>query len=222
MKINSYKPVHPRPQQDVDTQLRDASRLYERQFLAEMVKAMRQTVSHTNEPSMAEKIYSDQMYDQYLDKWAEQGGVGLADIIYGQLRERFYPEKQQLPRPQGPVPVDKGTSIKIDETKSMGLPVIQNGRAEEKDLSYLFEFDATSRGPKPVLSPWDGEVIQVIRQDDRHLLKLAHKEGTVSTLSFVGTAADLKRGDAITAGQKLGMLSPDASGLTWQVSLLET
>jgi peptidoglycan hydrolase FlgJ len=224
MKVDNFKAVRPQVKaDDVDKQLRDASKMYEGQFLNEMVKSMRKTVSMADKPSMAEEIYTDQMYQKYVDNWADQGGIGLSDIIYGQLRERYFPQQQNLQRPAGPIPLEKGTTIKIDETKNIGIPVVQPGKTESKDMSYLFEFDRSKTpGAKPVTSPWSGQVQQVLNSGDRQVLKLTHDEGMTSTLSFIGSAADLKRGDTIAAGQKLGMVSPDAAGLTWQVGLLET
>jgi flagellar protein FlgJ len=222
MKVNSFKPMQAPPEKDLDTQLHDVAKMYEGQFLNEMVKSMRATVNPTNKPSMAEEIYSGQMYDKYVENWSKEGGLGLSDIIYGQLRERYFPDKQNLQRPAGPLPLEKGTTIKLDETKQIGIPVVQPGQRENKDMSYLFNLDRTqSPGAKPVTSPWAGQVVQVMHNDDRQVVKLAHDEGMLSTLSFIGNTVDLKRGDTVTAGQKLGMLSPDAKGLTWQVALLE-
>ena len=221
MKIDSYKPVHQKPPSDVDQQLRDAAKMYEKHFLNEMVKAMRSTVSHTNQPSMAENIYSSQLDQQYVDKWGEKGGIGLSNIIYGQLKERFFPDKNQMMKPLGPLPLEKGgVQIKVDETKPMGIPVIKSGGNEEtKDLSYLFELNEgpANQAQKEVTTPWDAEVSQMIRQDDRQLMRLTHSNGLTSTISFIGSAAELNRGDSLKAGDKIGFLGAEARGLTWKI-----
>lgn len=218
MKIESYKSIRPKPQTDIDQQLKDAAKMYENHFLNEMVKSMRSTVSPAEAPSMAENIYSTQLDQQYVDKWAERGGIGLSEIIYGQLKERFFPDKSNVMMPKGPLPVDKGgVKIKIDETKPMGIPVIKSGTKESQDLSYLFELNQEPGRGRDVSSPWDGEVTQMIRQDDRQLVRLSHPEGLNSTISFIGSVADLNRGDSLKAGDRLGILSPEAAGLTWKI-----
>jgi Rod binding domain-containing protein len=65
--------------------------MYEQQFLGEMMQAMRKTVTETNESSMAEKIYKYELNDQYVEKWAENGGNGLAEQIYKELKEKILP-----------------------------------------------------------------------------------------------------------------------------------
>jgi flagellar protein FlgJ len=58
-----------------------------------MVRAMRKTVPESDfmAPNMAEKIYREQMDDNFVDSWVDGGGVGLGDMIYDQLMQR-YPE----------------------------------------------------------------------------------------------------------------------------------
>ncbi len=68
----------------------EVAKMYEKQFLGEMFKAMRSTVSETDKPSMAQNIYNSQRDDQYVDAWSEQGGIGFSNIIYNQIMERFF------------------------------------------------------------------------------------------------------------------------------------
>jgi flagellar protein FlgJ len=217
LKIETYKPIHPKPATDVDTQLRSASDMYEKHFLGEMVKAMKSTVTHTDQPSMAENIYSSQLDKEYVQKWSECGGIGLSDIIYGQLKERFYPDKNIIQMPQGPLPINKeGVKIKIDDTKPMGIPVIKAGAKEgAPELSYLF--DVGPGQDRKVSTPWDGQVTQMIRQDDRQLIRLAHENGLNSTISFIGSANEFSRGDQLKAGDSLGSVAAEATGLTWKI-----
>jgi hypothetical protein len=86
-------------------------------------------------------------------------------------------------------------------------------------VSFLYEWSPDSRPQEnAVSSPFDAEVLQAFRTtDNRQFLKLGHNDGLVSTISFMGQTKGLKPGDEILAGQKLGDLSPMASGLTWQV-----
>jgi flagellar protein FlgJ len=77
-------------QSNTDEQIRQAAELYETQFMNEMVKAMRKTVPESEfmAPSMAQKIYREQLDSQNVEAWVERGGIGLADIIEQQIREK--------------------------------------------------------------------------------------------------------------------------------------
>src|SRR5262245_11435394 len=81
--------AHPEiPAEQKDKQLREASKLYETHFLNEMVKAMRSTVKRDGglmQPNFAEKIFGEQLDNQYVEGWANKGGIGLADLIYTQI-----------------------------------------------------------------------------------------------------------------------------------------
>lgn len=90
----------------LDEQLKKVSKMYEKQFLDEMMRAMRKTTTGVGitEPSMAEKIYTDELYDQYTDKWADSGGNGLADQIYKELKEKILPSQHSRYLPTAPAP----------------------------------------------------------------------------------------------------------------------
>lgn len=227
IKIQKGLPLHA-PQVNPDAKIRQAAQMYEQHFLGEMVKAMRQTVEHgqLTEPTMAEKIYSEQLDGHYVESWAGRGGVGLADIIYNQVQDRFFNHGGVAPRPQGPLHLQKGTTIKIDETRQHGIPVVTpRSTIPNNDVSFLYEWNDADQNSRPheVLSPYDGELLQSFRVgEDRQILKIAHNDGLLSTLSFMGQTKDLRLGDRVTAGQKLGALSPLAKGLTWQVGRVGT
>jgi Rod binding domain-containing protein len=90
---NINKPQHTPP--TLDQQLHKVAEMYEQQFLQEMMNAMKKTVDHSGitQPSMAEKIYKDELYTQYAEKWVENGGNGLADLIYKELKEKILPSQ---------------------------------------------------------------------------------------------------------------------------------
>ncbi|OFZ15430.1 MAG: hypothetical protein A2Z20_12050 [Bdellovibrionales bacterium RBG_16_40_8] len=223
IKIQKEIQIH-QPLINQEARTKEAAKMYEHYFLNEMVKAMRQTVDHSRltEPNMAEKIYSEQLDGQYVDKWANSGGVGLADIIYNQIQDRFFSNGAAAPRPQGPLPISpqKNTTIKIDETKSQGIPVIRpQSTLPKNEVSFLYEWNLhNNEQPRDVMNPYAGEVLQLFRVgDDRQILKLAHDNGLTSTISFLGQTKDINLGDRLAAGQKIGALSPYALGLTWQL-----
>ncbi len=221
MKIQKSIPLHTQSTAaDMDAKLRDVSKMYEKQFLREMVKSMRSTVDHSemSEPSMAENMYMNQVDEHHVENWGNQGGIGLADIIYSQLREKYFPNSPSVPRPEGPIPTEKGTRIKIDETKQFGIPVANPGNSNN-DTTFLYEWDGLPASEqKTVRSPYDGEVLQNFRTvENRQVLKIAHDNGMMSTLSFIGRGQDFSPGDQIQSGQSVGELAANARGLTWQV-----
>lgn len=237
-KIQKGIPLN-RPQVNPEAKLREASKMYEQYFLNEMVKAMRSTVDHSSltEPSMAEKIYSEKLDDQYVETWSARGGVGLADIIYNQIHEKFFNAgsgMRQL-KPQGPLQIQKGTTIKIDETHAPnvgGIPIVKpQSSLPRNQVSFLYSFIEGNSNFRPelnsdfrpelktVTNPYDGEVLQLFRSgEDRQVVKLAHEDNLVSTIVFEGQLSGVSKGERIAAGQKLGTLSPYASGLTWQLA----
>jgi peptidoglycan hydrolase FlgJ len=201
---------------EADARIRDVSELYEKQFLREMVKAMRSTVQSggLTEPSMAENIFREKLDHEYVESWGDNGGIGLADVIYHQLKDRFGGGPQLFP-PQGPVQIKKGTNFKIDETKPIGIPVVPSQVQEKgKDLTYQINVEEN----RDVLSPWSGRVSQSFSgPDERQTVKLEHDNGLVTTLVFNGRSERLIPGEAIAAGQMLGRVSPDHGSLTWQL-----
>lgn len=213
--IGSYKSVQGSSQVP-DTKLREVSELYEKQFLREMVKAMRSTVDPggLTEPSMAENIFKEKLDHEYVEKWGSTGGIGLADVIFNQLKDRFSGGPSMYP-PAGPVPLEKGTIFKVDETKPLGIPVVPSKDQDKgKDLTYQIKVDQS----REVKSPWNGRVAQSFSgPDERQTVKLEHDNGLVSTLVFSGKSEALKSGDLVGAGQKLGQVSPDHGSLTWQL-----
>lgn len=221
IKIPRGLPVAP-PKTTPDEKIRDASKLYEKYFLGEMMKAMRSTIAHTEEPSMAENIYTEQLDKQYVETWGDRGGVGLSDLIYNQLKERFF-NNQPAPRPQGPLPLNKHTTIKIDNSKQMGIPVVSPKVKPLDEVSFLYEWDKMrGQDERDIENPFGGEVLQSFHTaDQRQIFKVAHDNGLVSTISFLGHGQNLQPGDRVAAGQKLGTLGAQALGLTWQLSRAE-
>jgi Rod binding domain-containing protein len=105
----------------------DVAKMYERQFLGEMFKAMRSTVSETDKPSMAQNIYNSQRDEQYIDAWSEQGGVGFSHIIYDQIMERYFGQTQngQTLRKQGMIPLTNREIANVSEVKNgVATPIV--------------------------------------------------------------------------------------------------
>jgi Rod binding domain-containing protein len=102
----------------LEKKMHEVADLYEKQFLGEMVKAMRSTVSYSaySQPSMAEQIYRDKMYEEYVQNWSKKGGVGFSKIIYQQLLERYSPYHRRInDTPTGPRPLKSNEILGLNE-----------------------------------------------------------------------------------------------------------
>lgn len=190
------------PLDEKNPQVLKAARLYENQFLREMVRAMRKA-SPENEfmpPSMAEKIFKEQLDDEYVDQWVDSGGVGFADVIYNQLMEKYFSAPGA--RPQGPVPMDK----KFD-AKPIALT--------EKDMTYqirLKQGESTD-----ITAPWSGQVLmsRPLEHGVQSLL-LDHGDGLKSSLVFKGSLL-IPELTEVEAGQRIGLLSPENPSVLWKL-----
>ncbi|MGF7184800.1 flagellar protein FlgJ [Desulfitispora alkaliphila] len=70
-------------------ELKAAAQQFESYFLHHMLKQMRSTVPKSDlmPTSFAEEIYQDMLDQEYSTLMAEGKGIGLADLIYKQLKE---------------------------------------------------------------------------------------------------------------------------------------
>ena len=86
------------PTQDArDPKMLEAARSFENQFIRQMISEMRKTVPQDEllGNSMADDIFREQLDDKYADQWVDQGGIGLADMIYNQLYEKYGPTRYE-------------------------------------------------------------------------------------------------------------------------------
>jgi peptidoglycan hydrolase FlgJ len=102
------KAINPAEQ---DQKMHEVAADYEQHFLRELVKSMRTTVPKSDliQESQTEKYFSEQIDEQNVKAWSQKGGVGLADIIYRQLIEKYGEGlgiKAREARPTGPLPVN--------------------------------------------------------------------------------------------------------------------
>ena len=70
-----------------DPDLEDASRQFESLLLNFMIREMRATVPESAlfPPSMAQEIFTGMMDEQIAGKMAQNGGIGIARMIFDQL-----------------------------------------------------------------------------------------------------------------------------------------
>lgn len=223
MKIQRFMPPQQQTtQKELDNRMKDAAKMYEKMFLREMVKAMRNTVKpgSLTKPSMAENIFKEKLDSQYIESWGDNGGVGLANVIYDQLKERFGNSKgPMMLRPQGPLPIKKGTTIKVDDSKKQVIPT-QSLLNQPKDIqSFIIDMnEAAGKEDAVVTMPWDGKIKNIVKNEQgQNLIKIDHENGLTSTLGFSGSVESIKSGDEMLAGLKLGQVYGADLALTWDV-----
>lgn len=189
-----------------DPKVLEAAKMYEQAFLKQMVGAMRQAVPKSDlvNESMGEKIYKDQMYDNYVEQWSNVGGVGLGDLIYDQIMERFGPQQKNI-KPIGPMPVETGRTFEI-ENKSEG----QSG-------ALLLKFKPQNNfEPMKISSPWEGEIIgSNTLENGQKALFLKHPNDLKSTFVFNGSLNLTKKN--FSPGENIGTVSPEANEFLWKV-----
>lgn len=206
------------PAQAMDKKLQDVSKMYETYFLNEMMRAMRSTVQESGfvKVSQGEKIFREKLDNEYVDKWADRGGIGLADLIHQQLTEKFGAQmglKMKEAAPQGPLklrPQDTLQTKKIGSTdNSVTFSLQANPQAEAAVGTKNFS----------VQSPWNGRLAQKIQLGaDEYFLKIQHEDlNLTSGLHWRGTALPFQVGQHLNQGEALGGLNPDQKSVIWSL-----
>lgn len=212
MKVNNFRPTHaPKDMQQMDNQLREAARLYERQFLGEMVKAMKSTVHQGDgliPNNMAQNVFREQLDQTTVDEWSHRGGVGLADIIYQQVKEKYFPDAPPPKLPMGAIPTQESKEPKFQ------LKMDQSQFRLRKDPNWQFD------GSMKVQSPWEGRISHAEQDGPWSTIRVEHDFGASTILGFNGSN-HVKIGDFVEAGQKLGDLSSfgqkNGPEVTWKI-----
>lgn len=197
--------------------LREVADMYEKHFLKEMMKQMKATTSEGTgmfKKNNAEKIFQEQLDDQYADKWNKQGSFGLSDMIYNQLMDRYGSQfglKENLEKPSGPIELNQQKHDIKDLNSADGLSI----KIESKTLGEA------SNGNQSVKNPWAGTLqSKELINDDHTLYKIKHDNGLESLITIQGAASEktrfLSSGDYLQAGDELG-LAKETSPLFWTV-----
>lgn len=188
--------------------LLQAARMYEQQFLREMVRAMRGTVSESElmPASMGEKIYREQLDDNYVEEWSNTGGIGFADMIYNHVMDRYMNQRgQQLPRPKGPLP--------INGTPSFNFKVQEQGNGTKIQIQR--PQSNLQQGTQNLVSPWDAKATLVEGQGLKAYI-LDHQNGMRSTIAFEGVPV-IADGQTVKAGGKLASLASESKDIFWNL-----
>ena len=202
-----------------DRRVEEAARLYERQFLGEMVRAMRGTVDHSQltKPSMAENVYRDQLDSNYVESWSENSGIGLTDLIYNELMGKLLGPRrggnggaEGAVGPRGPIAL---TDRDISRVLRISSP-------SDKQAPLRVELSPDPGGaPAKVQSPWEGRILARTLVEGRSTFLLEHAGGVRSGLVFEGVPSALNPGDKVGAGAPIGILSPEVHSFFWNLSV---
>jgi flagellar protein FlgJ len=199
-----------------DQKLKQVSDLYEKQFLREMMKAMRSTVHESGfiKSSQAEKIFREQLDQEYVEKWGAKGGIGLADMIHNQLLDKYGAQlgiRPAVERPRGPIKLDEKSNFRAQTMK----PPTSTTDLQKMSFEFFKEEGAKDE-PTDLMMPWSGKILGQYRLDqDENLLHFEHDNGIQSKISFRGIAKTLPPQSMIEAGAPIGVLSPEAKKFTW-------
>lgn len=233
--IDKSKALSFRPQVDSlyekkqtsEEKIKEVADLYEKQFMREMLKQMRATVSESGfiKTNQAEKIFREQLDDHYTDQWSQQGGIGMSTIIYDQLVEKFGAQlgiankKSALSPVDGPVSLKNNNlplNLNADSISKLQARVVDHQTSEASSAFVLDLSDINGKLPE-VHSPWSGTLIDKLDVGpDQHWLRIEHDNGLKSDLNFHGRVV-VEKGQTLKSGQALGLLNPDQSQLFWGV-----
>lgn len=202
-----------------EKKLKSAAEMYERHFLNEIFKAMRKTVPESEgilQKGFAQKLYQDQLDERYVEAWGQQGGIGLSQLIFDQLKEKVLGDSTQLPPPKGPLPLSKSVRP-LNSTGEMPTSL-------SPEASYLFvpEKKRPEEGlvhARQVTSPWEGRVRQSFSTLEKsRLIRIAHPEGVESILNYKSQDEGPQVGEYLQAGERLGVMDVGPENLVWSVT----
>jgi flagellar protein FlgJ len=220
-----------------DEKLHEVSDMYEQHFIREMMKQMRATVHEGGfiQQSNAEKLFRDQLDDQYAEQWTKSGGIGLSKMIYEQLIDKYGPKmglKKPVEKPMGPLPLnEKSVFTGVTSagkpagasagTAPTGAALAPNEDSPKSGQAVTFQFQSPPNEKAELSSPWAGVLLDKKYLDmDQMQYRIKHDNGLESLILTRGTGLGMEQklspGDAIEAGQQLGWVS-SASPVFWTV-----
>lgn len=217
------KPLSLERSQTPESKVRDVAKLYEKQFLREMVAAMRQTVHSSGliQENMAEKIFREKLDNEYVEAWGDKGGIGLGDIIYNQLMEKYGQQlglKNKIQKPQGPIALDNSSN-----SFRLSKPINTHAEVQARQGStFVFErLKNVDVGESIKLkNPWEGRLVgQYNLESGEKVLDIEHVNGLKSKILFHGeNLVEISKDEPIAAGATLGVVGPETQKVLWKVN----
>ncbi len=228
-EIGKLNPLQPAPLAEKKTQVteekfREVAEMYEKHFIRHMMKEMRSTVKESGfiKQNNAEKIFRDQLDDQYADDWGKSGGIGLADLIHSQLMDRYGAQfglKEKLTKPEGPIDLNLKSNLTVLNAPS---------DVASKSTQLKIEFDDKEKlenKTAELKNPWAGTLLdKKYLEMDQLQYRIKHDNGLESLILTRGTGlgdaslgdTKLSVGDKIKTGQQLGWLDANRP-LFWTI-----
>lgn len=195
----------------------DAARMYEKQFLREMVKAMRGTVSFSemSKPSMGEEIYRGQLDEEYVEAWGDGGGLGFADLIHDEIMSKILAQADRSQKQKGPIPLSDRDISRV--LRAPGPPPEAGALKKQSAFRVMLKPDPGG-APAKIQTPFDAKVLATTKVDGKTTVLLEHDAGVRSALIFDGIASVLQPGMKLAKGDAIGTLNPDAKSFFWNLS----
>ena len=171
--------------------LKKVSDEYEKYFLKEMIKSMRSTVQESEflKANNAEKIFQEQLDDQYSVEWNQKGGFGLSDMIFKQLSEKYLASKVTESKINQ---LSKSDNLKFDSNKKMDSQInskLENLfnaekskmisiapeiakfkvlKSNEQGLENSYQYETLDM-PSPLVAPWPGQMQKLYEVGSKEL-----------------------------------------------------
>jgi flagellar protein FlgJ len=218
-QVGNAAPTAEEKAKAADAKLHEVADLYENHFIREMMKQMRSTVQESGfiKQNNAEKIFREQLDDQYADQWGKSGGIGLSTMIYDQLIDKFGEQmglKGKIEKPHGPIDLNEKANFTGITTPKATPGVVETG-------PETFKFETSATGKTEIKNPWAGTLLdKKYLEMDQIQYRIKHDNGLESLILTRGTGlgpdSQLSVGDEIQSGQQLGWATA-ASPLFWTV-----
>jgi Rod binding domain-containing protein len=217
-----------------------AAQSFEGQFIRQMIAEMRKTVPKDElvGEGMADGIYREQLDNEYADNWVNQGGIGLADMIYEQLQQKYgnLPTLQKINHGEVLPLAQNGANQRPQMgTQNSNLNAVSTAgekqiEREQKPRDILARADKDlflgkktpggyllkSKEPLPenvgLRSPLPGIVLQSASLGDgREMVVVKHDKGLVSQFVHSGHNR-VKTNTQVAAGEVIAELPPSQKG----------
>lgn len=212
----------------LDEKLQAVAKLYEKQFLREMVKEMRKTSMGGGfiPEGQGERIFKEQLDHQYVETWGDQGGIGFGNLIYEKLKERFLPNPASLPKKQGPFLLNDNSNFVPESVPGERTQPISD------ELSFLFKRSPQvnagnkdslfikNQAAEPLYAPLDGTVVRVQNLENGfRYLELKHDENLKSRFLLPEqVVVHVIPNQEVKAGEDpLVSLSPQSQSFSWKL-----
>lgn len=198
-----------------DPRIIEAARLYETYFLNQMYKGMRGTVQLTDNPSMTTKIYTEQLDEHTTDEWAKSGGIGLSDMIYDQIVDR-YAQAAAMKQRQNEFKLFGRKAIPFTGRDIIRVQPLPNRETVQREFVNVRPTQNPS-DPQEIRAPVAGILVDISSVVPDVKVSIEQDDGQVLTLSWQGELQngehELKSGTRIEAGKLLGKLQKSAPGV---------